>query len=175
MSATSSIYTVQTHPAGQVSIARRPRGGDWLIDDIRTLVKYKVDILVSLLTPAEIAEAGLTQEAEICRALGLTYLSYPLKDHSVPAFSPETFALLQQLQTALTEGKHVAAHCRMGLGRSALLAASVLTLSDLTPEQACMRLSCVRGYTVPETEEQRAWVKKLPQRYKDFLQLSEEP
>lgn len=168
MSATSRLYTVPVLPVGQVSIVQRPRGGDWLADDIRTLVKHNVDVLVSLLTPAEIVELDLANEADICRVQGLTYFSYPLQDLSTPPFSAELFALLTQLHALLTEGKHIAAHCRMGLGRSALLAASVLVLSGLTPEQACTNLSCVRGYTVPEMEEQRAWVKELPQQYRAF-------
>jgi hypothetical protein len=31
----------------------RPRGGDWLDDDLRELVQLGVDILVSLLQPSE--------------------------------------------------------------------------------------------------------------------------
>jgi protein-tyrosine phosphatase len=173
MSATARLYTVPAHPVGQVSIVRRPRGGDWLDDDVKMLVDDGVDVLVSLLMPDEIAELGLAKEAEICRNRGIIYLSYPLKDLSTPPYSAEIFALLDQLQSYLAAGKHVAAHCRMGLGRSALLAASVLVLSGLTPKQACARLSCARGYTVPETAAQRAWVAELPHYYRDFSRLPE--
>ncbi|MGH2507175.1 MAG: tyrosine protein phosphatase [Ktedonobacteraceae bacterium] len=174
MSATSRLYTVQALPTGKVSIAQRPRGGDWLIDDIKMLAFDGVEILVSLLTPDEIAESDLTKEAEICQQQGIIYLSYPLRDLSTPLFSAKTFALLNQLKTSLVEGKHVAAHCYMGLGRSALIAASVLVLSGFSPKHACAQLSCVRGYTVPEMEAQRAWVEELPQRYKDFSRAPEE-
>lgn len=173
MSATSRLYTVQPLPIGKVSIARRPRGGNWLADDIKMLADNSVDVLVSLLTPDEVAELDLTEEAENCHSQGIIYLSYPLKDLSTPPFSAETFALLDQLKVYLAEGKHVAAHCYMGLGRSALIAASLLVLSGLAPKQACARLSRVRGYTVPEMEEQRAWVEDLPRRYSDFQQISE--
>ncbi len=172
MSATARLYTVQMLSAGKVSIMPRPRGSEWLIDEIKMLRDKGVNVLVSLLTPGEIAELDLAQESEICRNQGITYLSYPISDHGIPAFSAETFALLEQLQMHLAAGKHIAAHCWMGLGRSALVAASVLVLSGISPESACERLSCARGYTVPETEEQQAWVRELPQRYRNFRALS---
>ncbi len=173
MSATTRLYTVQPLLDGKVSIARRPRGSDWLLDEITMLRTEGVDVLVSLLTSGEVTELDLTQEAEICQSQGMLYLSYPINDHSIPAFSTEIFALLEQLKTHLAAGKHIAAHCRIGLGRSALIAASVLVLSGLSPESACERLSCARGYTVPETEEQQAWVRELPQQYRDFCALRE--
>jgi hypothetical protein len=31
------LYSVQELPTGQVSLMARPRGGDWLIDEIKAL------------------------------------------------------------------------------------------------------------------------------------------
>lgn len=168
MSATARLYTVQELSIGKLSIMPRPRGGDWLLDDIKALSLYGVDILVSLLTPGEVAELNLGEEADICQHQGITCISYPIIDRSVPPFSVETFALLERIKTYLAEGKHIAVHCWMGLGRSALVAASVLVLSGYSPEDACNLLSSARGYTVPETQEQRAWVEALPQQYTNF-------
>jgi hypothetical protein len=44
------LYSVQGPPLGKVRIMARPRGGDWLIDEIKALRASGVDILVSLLT-----------------------------------------------------------------------------------------------------------------------------
>ena len=115
----------------------------------------------------EVGELDLRSEAEVCQYLGIAYFSYPIPDHHVPPFSDDTLALLEQLRDLLAQGKHVVAHCHMGLGRSALIAACVLVLSGLTPERACQELSAVRGYNVPETEEQRAWVRAFPRRYRE--------
>ena len=54
----------------------------------------------------------------------------------------------------------------MGLGRSPLIAASVLVLHGYAPEDACDLLSAVRGSTVPQREEQRHWIEMLPQQQK---------
>jgi protein-tyrosine phosphatase len=149
----------------------RPRGGEWLLDEMKFLYYDGVDVLVSLLTPDEVAELDLAAEPASCRSQGIIYFSYPIIDRSIPPFSADTFALLEQLKAYLSTGKHVAVHCRMGLGRSALIAASVLVLNGFSPDQACELLSAVRGYTVPETKEQRAWLEGLLKRYRDFQQI----
>ena len=119
---------------------------------------YGVDILVSLLTSTEVRELDLAEEAVFCHQQGITYLSLAITDRSVPPFSEPTFVFLKQLRASLSEGKHLTFHCRQGLGRAVLMAASVLVLTGLAPEQAFDLLSRARGYAVPETEEQRAWV-----------------
>jgi hypothetical protein len=34
----AQLYSMQGLPNGQISIMARPRGGDWLIDEVRALV-----------------------------------------------------------------------------------------------------------------------------------------
>jgi protein-tyrosine phosphatase len=152
------LYSIQGLPAGQVSIMARPRGGDWLVDEIKAIRSADVEVLVSLLTPDEVMELDLSEEAESCRRQEVIYLSFPIPDRKTPPFSERTFTFLEQLHQHVSAGKHVAVHCRQGLGRAALMAASVLVLAGFSPDQAFERLSSVRGYPVPETEEQRAWV-----------------
>jgi len=48
------------------------------------------------------------------------------------------------------------------------MAASVLVLTGFSPDQAFERLSVVRGYPVPETEEQRAWVVAFSRSQRSF-------
>ncbi len=159
----ASLYTVPGLSCGNVSMMARPRGGDWLGDEIEALHDAGVDIVVSLLTDTEVRAFDLTEEAACCHQQGIAYLSFPIIDRSVPPFSEPTFTFLKQFQTALSEGKHITFHCRQGLGRAALMAASVLVLDGFTPEQAFDLLSRARGYTVPETEEQQVWVKAFYQ------------
>ncbi|HEX7736315.1 MAG TPA: hypothetical protein VF458_15790 [Ktedonobacteraceae bacterium] len=169
MSALVRLYSVRKLPVGRLSIMPHPRGGDHLATEMQELYFEGVDILVSLLTSGEVSELALQNEAEICQSQGMIYCTYPIQDHSVPPFSADTIALLEDLTSALAQGKHVAVHCWMGLGRSALIAASVLVLSGFTPEKACKLLSSARGYNVPEREEQCDWVRAFPRRYQAYL------
>src|SRR5713226_567716 len=124
----AQLYSIPGLPAGQVSIMARPRGGDWLSDEIEALRSVGVDVLVSFLTPDEVLEFDLREEAECCGRQEVVYLSFPIPDRSTPPFAAKTFSFLEQLQAQVSGGKHVALHCRQGLGRAALMAASVLVL-----------------------------------------------
>lgn len=62
-----SLFNVYECGLARLSIARRPRGGDWLIDELRALKDDDgVRILVSMLSPEEEIELDLTAEAECC-------------------------------------------------------------------------------------------------------------
>ncbi|HLJ36078.1 MAG TPA: hypothetical protein VKU38_20640 [Ktedonobacteraceae bacterium] len=152
------LYSIQEElPTGKLSIMARPRGGDWLRDEITSLHQAGVDVLVSLLTFLEVSEFALAEEESLCRQHGITCYSFPILDYSVPPLSAQTGAFIEQLASHLSAGKHVTLHCRQGFGRAPLIAACILILNDFTPDQAFTLLSKVRGYPVPETAEQREW------------------
>jgi protein-tyrosine phosphatase len=59
----------------------------------------------------------------------------------------------------LWAAKAVAVHCRMGIGRSALIAACLLKSQCIGVDKAFAMIARARGFSVPDTEEQREWVK----------------
>jgi hypothetical protein len=97
------LYSIQTLSNGKVSIMARPRGGDWLCDEIQSLRASGVDILVSLLTDPEVRELDLEEEVACCHHQEIQYLSFAIQDRSVPPFSEQTFSFLKQLRAPLTQ------------------------------------------------------------------------
>lgn len=158
------IYEITGLPCGRLAVMPRPRGDDWLEDEIAALRAAGVDTLVCLLTAEEMAELGLTSEAECCAARSLEFVSFPIPDRGVPPSVPAFLAVVRRLARMLAEGKSVAIHCRQGVGRSALLAASVLTALGDEPATAFERIARARGSPVPDTPEQHAWVEQLARR-----------
>ena len=65
------LYSIQELPTGKVSIMARPRGGDWLSDEIKALRASGVDLLISLLTAAEVSELDHGEEATFCDDQGI--------------------------------------------------------------------------------------------------------
>jgi len=155
---TTSLHWIKGPWPGRLAISSRPRGGEWLDDEIRGWRQSKLDMIVSLLAADEVTELELTQEAELCRVHGLRFLSFPIVDRGVPLSRTATFDFAQKLHDALVSGKNVLIHCRQGIGRAALIAACVLVLSGVDPENAFREISSARGVSVPETPEQRKWV-----------------
>jgi protein-tyrosine phosphatase len=154
----TELYWIEGAWPGKVAIAPRPRGGDWLADEVQAWRQAGLEVMVSLLTQEEEADLDLTQEAELSQASGIQFMKFPIPDRSVPLSRRATLALLKDLRQLLAEGKHVGLHCRQGIGRSAVIAASLLILLGIEPEAAFQRIGVARGCAVPETAEQRDWV-----------------
>jgi len=154
------VYWIPGPWRGRLAILPRPRGGDWLADDVRSWRQSGFDIVVSLLTPEEANELALAQEEQHCKANGIQYVAFPVADRGVPSSPAATLDLVSRLDKALAEGKNIGIHCRQGIGRSPLIAAYLLVLSGMDLESAFQQVSSARGYSVPETTEQREWVTK---------------
>ena len=155
---TAQAYWMEGPWRGRLAILPRPRGGDWLEDEIFDWHWYDIDMVVSLLTPDEIAEFDLQDEKEVCEAYGIEFVSFPIPDRGVPASRRSATDLVHKLDRALSDGKKIALHCRQGVGRSALVAACLLVASGAEPHRAFESISAARGCSVPDTPEQEQWV-----------------
>ncbi|HWF03653.1 MAG TPA: dual specificity protein phosphatase family protein [Candidatus Angelobacter sp.] len=156
-----SLYWIENPNSLRLAIVARPRGGDWLQDELRRLQNSGIQILVSTLTQSEIKELGLTQEQEECRACGIQYFSFPIEDRSVPEGLLQFKAFVDQVAALVKEGKAVAVHCRAGIGRSSFMACSVLVRIGFRCPQAWLMVQQARGCSVPDTEEQKEFVEIL--------------
>ena len=148
-----------------MAITPRPRGYDWLVDDIRLLKQAGVDIVVSALTPAEAEDLGLLEESHSCQSIGLKFISFPIEDRSVPLSLDEFDGLLNSLTNYLSNGKAVAVHCRAGIGRSSIIVASTLIRNGVSVDSAFKAIQETRGCSVPDTPEQRQWVENHASRF----------
>jgi hypothetical protein len=161
----TTIFWIDNSPPCRLAILPRPRGGDWLEDEIKSLRNAGVDVLASMLTRQEVRELGLVDEARYCAAVGIEFVSFPFTDRGVPASVPDPLTLVRRLAGLVAEGKSVAIHCRQGVGRSALIAACVLVARGEMPEVALERVAEARGCPVPDTPEQRDWVIRFAEQH----------
>jgi protein-tyrosine phosphatase len=157
------LYWIEGPWTGRLAVSARPRGGDWLEDEVKGWKASGVDIVVSLLTEEETESFELNEEKLRSQAHGITFLSLPILDRGLPHSFTHAVNFLRDLEKELLNGKTVVVHCRQGLGRAATIAASLLVLSGVEPEKAIQRVSAARGTPVPETVEQSNWVARLAQ------------
>jgi protein-tyrosine phosphatase len=143
---------------GRLAIVSRPRGGEWLKDDVEAWKRAGWDVVVSLLTPQETNEMDLGNEGTAVQASGLEFISFPIDDRSVPTSRKATLDLLTNILDSLEAGKNVAVHCRQGIGRSSIVVTGLLILSGAGVERALREVSAARGLPVPETADQRRWI-----------------
>jgi len=117
-----------------------------------------VHCVVSLMETNEADRFGLGDEAGLCRAAGLEFLSLPVVDHGIPDAIEPVEAATAEIRRRLAGGQGVAVHCFAGLGRSPLLIAATLIDVGWGAVDACDAISRARGYIVPEMEEQLEWL-----------------
>jgi protein-tyrosine phosphatase len=163
MKASARIFWIDGIAVGRLGIVPRPRGEEWLEDEIASITSSGVDVLVSLLERAEVAELGLREEKRLCESASIIFQSFPIRDRGVPESPREMLAFARSLLKLMHNGKNIAVHCRQSVGRSALLAATVLVVAGLATEKAFTAVEAARGCPVPDTDEQRLWVSRLEQ------------
>lgn len=144
---------------GRLGILPRPRGGEWLADETTAWREAGIDVVVSLLEPDEEAQLVLEGEAAAAAASGVEFRPFPLPDRGVPASRESVADLASGIVDALETGRNVAVHCRQGIGRSALIVGGVLVGAGKDPNTALKTIEESRGLEVPETEEQRQWLR----------------
>lgn len=145
---------------GKVALAARPRGGDWLEEDIADWKRAGIQSILSLLTPDENQELGLREEGREVQRQGLEFSSFPIPDLQVPRSESKLGEVLDNVAGNLSSGKNVLIHCRQGIGRTGLVAACLLVKSGMSPGAAVEAASAARGTAVPETSEQRDWIER---------------
>ena len=157
----AKVYWTKEKYPGRIAIVPRPRGGEWLEDEAAAWREADLNVIVSLLETDEIEAFELAREAEVCEANDISFFSFPIADRRVPVSEHALVELLNKLKSLLVKGKNIGIHCRQSIGRSALLAAALMILFGIAPDEAFRQLSQARGLEVPETDEQLNWIKKF--------------
>ena len=141
-----------------LAIVMRPRGDDWLQNDLSRLQCAGIQTLISTLENWEARDLGLSGEALLAESLGMHFLSYPIRDRTTPPHKEAFEEFVQRLAGRLHVGEKIGVHCRGCIGRSTVVTACTLIKCGWTAEQALSAIEIARGCSVPDTEEQREWI-----------------
>jgi len=158
MAASSGIFWIDGDPAPGLAIVLRPRGNDWLPDELRRMRDGGLDVLVSLLEVDEAAELGLADESDAAGKAGLEYVSYPIADRHVPPSRAGFRGFTAGLAARLRAGERIGVHCRGSVGRASITAACTLIQLGRKAEAALSAIEFARGCPIPDTPEQRDWI-----------------
>jgi protein-tyrosine phosphatase len=156
----TKLYWLTGPWKGKVALAARPRGEDWLEEDVVDWKRAGIQSILSLLTQEEQVELGLRDEGREVQRQGLEFSSFPIPDLQVPRSEAKLAEELDKVAASLSAGKNVLIHCRQGIGRTGLVAACLLVKSGMSPGAAVEAASAARGMSVPETPEQRDWIER---------------
>ncbi|MEW9918053.1 hypothetical protein AB2B41_00420 [Marimonas sp. MJW-29] len=114
--------------------------------------------VLSMLPDDEAEEIGVGEEPAICAALGLRFHSHPIPDFCLPE-RHSFIARIADILQMLGAGRHLAVHCRAGIGRSGMIATATLIGFGQSAEEAIARVAQARGVSIPDTEEQAGFIR----------------
>ena len=129
-----------------------------LYNDLKSLKKQKVDVIVSLTSEIEIESLGIANFRDILKNFGFIHFIEPIEDFSVPKRDRKKNVneLINKILTLIKNNKSILVHCNLGLGRSGLIVALVIKFFGgfIDP------ISHVRKYRsgAVETEEQKRFI-----------------
>ncbi|MBT3785795.1 tyrosine protein phosphatase [bacterium] len=151
-------HAIKMEFPGTLYICPRPRGHDWLLDELRGFQRVGIQNLVCLLTMDEKEELGLEREKQFCADLDIRFVHIPVDDRGLPdryrEFLGHSLSVLQWLH----QDEKVAVHCRAGIGRSTMFCAAIMYFHGIYPEEALEIIESARGFPVPDTKQQREWI-----------------
>ena len=162
------IYWIDELEKGKIGMMARPRGNDWLEDEIKKLSFRNVDILVSLLEIKEIKELELDDEQLLCEKYHLQFLHFPIPDRNIPEDKKAFLELLTFLTSQIQLDKKIVIHCRMGIGRTSILVAAILLVLGFKLETLFELIGKKRTLIVPDTEKQIEYIRELSKRINEI-------
>jgi protein-tyrosine phosphatase len=154
----NDIFWIKGAPPAPLAIVMKPRGGDWLKDDLLRMKRSGIETVVSLLERDEAETLGLGEEGPLARQVGIQFLSHPIPDIHVPSSTIAFREFAAGIADRLLAGEHIGVHCRGSIGRSTVTAACALIHLGWAPQAALAAIEAARGCLVPDTLEQRDWI-----------------
>lgn len=147
-------------PVGGGMLALSPvpgAGGDYR-GDLEHLASWRPAFVISVVTEAELAEAGALHLGQWVQDRGTRFLHLPVRAGAAPSaeLGKKWAAARDQVRRALIGGGRVMINSRGGDGRAGMLALRLMIEAGEAPDEAEDRLRAVHDAAIG-TREQMAW------------------
>ena len=130
--------------------------------DLTLLASNGAADIVTLIGEDERERLGVAALPRLAKERGMSWREFPITDRAAPTarHRADFDRLLDELLTGLDAGRRVAIHCQAGLGRTGLLAASLLVRSGIGPDDAIAIVRSARPGSI-ETSGQEDFIRKI--------------
>ena len=128
-----------------------------LKEDIRAIRIWGAGIVVTLIEDHEIRTLAIEDLEQQVLANKMDWVHLPILDMNVPdqRFEDRWVSVGPQLHERLDSGDRILIHCRVGLGRTGLVAARMLVERGCDPRIAIRRIRSIRPHAIQTAEQER--------------------
>lgn len=154
-----AIYEVAVG-GGVIALSLMPGGDGDLGRDIRSVIAWRPDLVVTLVEQAELDAKGAADLGASLAQVGVGWRHLPIVDFGVPPVEdgPEWADLIGNAVVRLSDGDRILVHCRGGCGRSGMAVLRVMIAAGEDADAALQRLRTVRPCAI-ETDAQMQWAR----------------
>jgi len=148
---------------GELYLHSMPGRFEDLEDTLDALEDFKIDRVVSLVSDEEMRQKSpeyyrMVQDGQF----PVERQVFAIPDFDVPADPASFLVLVEDLAAKLREGERVLVHCAGGIGRSGLVATSVLMMLGVGRDEALFTVrNSMAGPETPEQSDFLAWVEAV--------------
>ncbi len=130
-----------------------------LHQELTRLKRSNVDVLVGLVEDDELGCFAYEDICDEAARVGLAVERLEIVDFGAPSERRDSdwCALRSEIAVSLKRGRSVAFHCMAGIGRSGMMASSLLVYLGMTPSSACRRVRSGEPCAL-ESEEQHSYL-----------------
>ncbi len=143
------------------SMSGAPWRRDLALDLDRLRGALDVRVLACLLEDHELTSMRIEPLVAEAEARGIDVLRLPIVDGGIPDRIEPLLELVATIGARAGLGHNVVVHCAAGLGRSGVVAGSVLVAHGASAADAIATLHRVRGPRSPENRRQEAYLEEV--------------
>lgn len=117
-----------------------------LAEALVTLKEAGASALLTLMPTEELHQNAVDDLPQQCQQHGIEWFHLPVEDDQAPAepFQAAWDANRERIKQLLSEGKHIAIHCKGGSGRTGLIAAQLLIECGVPLREAISQVQALR-------------------------------
>ena len=143
--------------SGHIGICPLPGRFSTYQADLKAILDWKPNLVITLTTLGELERAGVLQFPEDLRNQKINWAHFPVEDYGAPAGELQDWTEISNQAHAILEvGGRVLTHCYGGCGRSGMAFLRLMREAGEPVEWALERLREVRPCAV-ETSAQKVW------------------
>tara|TARA_B110000261_G_C13029075_1_gene335472 strand:+ start:365 stop:883 length:519 start_codon:yes stop_codon:yes gene_type:complete len=140
---------------GNLILSSCPGIGKNLLNDIETIKELKIDTLFTLIDDTELNDLGGKGLSQLLKINHIKWLQLPITNFSIPEKKQKEVLIniIEELIDDLINNRNILIHCMAGLGRSGMIAATILKKIGINAQLSISTIRSARPGAIETTSQ----------------------